>query len=223
MPRRAMLDDLQEFFGQSTWQPQRLLEMMQKYEVTPEMLFYRFSELIPQFFGIRLHFLRFHRSNDRYELIKQLNMSQLIVPSGIGLHEHYCRRWLSMRLLQQGLDKTEPLSFDTPFVGAQYSEFISSRDQFLCLGFARPMVLSPHVESSVIVGFRVDGDMKNTIRFVDDPAIPRVFIHETCERCPLTGSQCQVRAAPPTILEAEKETTARRLALERLRKKLRQN
>jgi len=221
MPRKAMLADLQHLFSQTTWQPQLLLDMLHKYEVTPEMLFYRFSELIPQFFGIRLHFLRFHNSNGRYDLIKQLNMNQLIVPSGIGLHEHHCRRWLSVRLLQEEPQDEQDYSFDLPLVGAQYSEFIESRDQFLCLGFARPMVLSPQVESSVIVGFRVDGDMKNLIRFVDDPVIPRVFIHETCERCPLTAAQCQERAAPPTILEVEAETTARRLALERLREKMR--
>ena len=28
-------------------------------------------------------------------------MNRLLVPSGIGLAEHYCRRWLSVRLLRE--------------------------------------------------------------------------------------------------------------------------
>ncbi|MCZ7674338.1 MAG: hypothetical protein M5U34_48010 [Chloroflexi bacterium] len=34
-------------------------------------------------------------------MIKHLNMNQLLVPGGIGLQEHYCRRWLSLRLLEE--------------------------------------------------------------------------------------------------------------------------
>lgn len=221
MPRAALLADLQIFFDQETWQPDRLLSLLDKYDVTPEMLLYRLSELVPQYYGIKLHFLRFHHSDSgKYELIKQLNMSQLIVPSGIGLHENYCRRWLSVRLLHEAPDHGA-LTFDQPHVGAQFSEFIESRDQFLCIGFSRPLVLSPDVHSSVLVGFRVDAQLRQVMRFLEDPAIPRAYINETCERCPLTTDQCQDRAALPTILEAQQQATARRLALNKLRKHMR--
>jgi hypothetical protein len=46
-----------------TWNPQPLDDMLANYDVTPEMLFYRFSELIPQHFGMQIHFLRFHQEN----------------------------------------------------------------------------------------------------------------------------------------------------------------
>ncbi len=216
MPRSHMLSDLQHFFEQPTWAPHLMLAMLDKYQVTPEMLFYRFSELIPQFFGVKLHFLRFHHreGSDSYQLIKQLNMNQLIVPSGIGLLEHYCRRWLSVRLLQD-LEESEkvPTASDQPHVGVQLSEFMESQDRFLCLGFSRELSLSPGVTSSVIVGFRVEPDLKNTIRFVQDPAIPQVIINETCERCPLTAEQCRERAARPTILWEQQKERDRKLAL----------
>ena len=78
------------------------------------------------------------------------------------------------------------------------------------------MVLSPQVASSVVIGFRVDADLRATIRFLDDPSIPRDIIHETCERCPLTPEQCALRAAPPTLLEARREQMVRKLALSQL-------
>jgi transcriptional regulator with XRE-family HTH domain len=218
MPRQPMLADLQDFFGRTHWQPQAVLDLLAKYDATPEMLFYRFSELIPQFYGIRHHFLRFHQlSDERYVLYKQLNMNQLIVPHGIGLDEHYCRRWLSVRLLREN----EQPTFERPLVSVQMSEFVHTRERFLCIGVARPLTLNSGIQSSVLIGFRVDAELGNTIRFANDPAIPHLYIHETCERCPLTPDQCSVRAAPPTILQAEEAATARRLALSQLRDRVR--
>jgi hypothetical protein len=217
MPRLPILSDLQEFFHLNRWSPQRLLFILEKYDVTPEMFFYRFCELIPQFFGIRLHFLRFQNADNDFKLIKQLNLNNLLLPSGIGLHEHYCRRWLAIRLLKElAAAQTTPETRLTPGVGAQISEFLASHERFLNFGFARPLVLSTNVGSSVIVGFRVDADLKQVIRFVEDPAIPVVIINETCERCPLIGDQCTVRATEPTLLREEKIKTERKIALDQL-------
>lgn len=217
IPRGAILADLQEFFQLNTWSPYRLLALLEKYDVTPEMLLYRFSELIPQFFGVKLHFLRFHDTGDDYQLVKQFNMTKLLLPSGIGLHEHHCRRWLPVRLLREMAAAGSPDGFsETPLVGAQVSEFLGSHERFLSFGFARPLALDPMVGSSVIVGFRVTSNLKRTIRFVDDPAIPVTIINETCERCPLTWDQCTVRVAEPTILHAERRQVEREEALSQL-------
>lgn len=218
MPRAAILADLQEFFQLNTWGPYRLLEMLETYDITPEMLLYRFSELIPQFFGIKLHFVRFHDSAHDYRLIKQLNMShRLLLPSGIGLDEHHCRRWLAVRLLREMAAQNSTEDFtNTPLVGVQISEFLETNEQLLSFGFARPLALLQNVGSSVVVGFRVTPDLKQTIRFVEDPMIPTVIINETCERCPLTEDQCTVRGAEPSILWAETQKTERKAALNQL-------
>ncbi|MEZ4517143.1 MAG: XRE family transcriptional regulator [Chloroflexota bacterium] len=101
MPQVPFLADVEALFSRPTWDPDVFSAMLQTYDVTPEMLLYRFSELVPQAFGVKLHLLRFHHTDGTgdYQLIRQLNMNQLLVPSGIGLDEHYCRRWLSVRLL----------------------------------------------------------------------------------------------------------------------------
>lgn len=217
MPRATILAGLQAFFQLDTWSPYRLLSMLEKYDVTPEMLLYRFSELIPQFFGIKLHFLRFHHSNGKYELVKQLNMNRLLLPSGIGLEEHHCRRWLEVRLLREMAASANAGQYnETPLIGAQLSEFLESHDRFLSFGFARPLALAPGVGSSVVVGFRVTPDLKDTIRFVEDPAIPTIIINETCERCPLTWDQCKVRATEPVLLLAEKQKQERKRDLNQL-------
>jgi transcriptional regulator with XRE-family HTH domain len=218
MPRTQFLEDLQAFFALKTWDPNFLVELLGKYNVTPEMLFYRMSELVPQFFGVKLHFLRFHHQagSSDFHLIKHLNMNRLLVPSGIGLDEHHCRRWLSVRLLRE-IEELGPLQkVEEMPTGIQRSEFLDSRDQYLCIGFARQLVLSPGVYSSVLIGFRIDADLQNTIQFLNDPSIHSELIGETCERCPLTADQCHLRAAEPTILQAQERDRARRLAINML-------
>lgn len=219
MPRGRLLADLEDFFALPAWDPEPFSTMLTTYDVTPEMLLYRFSELIPQFFGFKLHFLRFHHSNgtDDYQLVRHLNMNQLLVPSGMGLFEHHCRRWLSIRLLPDANAAGRPAPQDPLPVGVQISEFLETQEKFLCLGFGRRMVLSSGVSSSVIVGFRIDAELRKTIRFLDDPEIPHTTIHETCERCPLRPEQCAERAAPPAILSAHREKTARKWALSQLK------
>ncbi|MFQ5437127.1 MAG: ImmA/IrrE family metallo-endopeptidase, partial [Anaerolineae bacterium] len=218
MPRSLILADLQELFQHSAWSPYRLQRMLDRYDVTPEMLFYRFSELIPQFFGLKLHFLRFQNADDDYRLVKQLNMSNLLLPHGINRLEHHCRRWLSVRLLKEmAAQPAATPGHNALLVKAQISEFLDSRDRFLEIGFARPLSLSPDVASSVVIGFRTDQDLKNTIQFVEDPALPAIIINQTCERCPLSEQQCAVRAAPPVILAEEKRKAEREMALKQLR------
>lgn len=222
IPRARILEDLQEIFQLGVWSSFRLLNLLDKYNVTPEMLLYRFSELIPQFFGIRLHFHRFHRTNNTYQLVKQLNMNRLMLPSGIALNEHHCRRWLAIRLLRENSDAVGNLRNNAPTVGVQISEFFNTTERFLSFGFARPLALSPGVSSSVVMGFQITPDLSRTVRFIEDPSVPVVVINETCERCPLVGNQCTVRAFEPTALNAEKKLAERKHALAQLMAQLKE-
>lgn len=230
MPRAAMAVDISAFFGQPQWQPNTLLGLLQKYEATPEMLLYRFSQLIPQIFGIKLNFLRVQQTNrkadgspgDRYRLIKHLNMNRLMTPSGIALNEHYCRRWLVIQLIRElkALPNSLPMH-GRMTVGVQMSEFLESRERFLCFGFATPVSLNPTANQSMTIGFRADRELEQILRFAPDPAIPFVIINETCERCALQADQCTVRAAQPTQLEIKERALQRRTALSQLLAQLR--
>ena len=217
MPQAMVLADLANFFARPTWDPQPLVDMLTRYDVTPEMLLYRFSELIPQHFGLQIHFLRYHQVGDEYRLMKHLNMNQFIVPGGPALQEHYCRRWLSVRLLREMAERQAAGDTDRfPPPGIHIQRFLNSEERYLAFGFTRSLVLSPGVSSSVTVGFRLTPGVDRIIRFVDDPAIPHVVVNETCERCPLSPEECRVRAAPPSLLEAEQAESARMQALNRV-------
>lgn len=230
MPKDDILADVEAFFELPTWQPDALEAMIEKYDATPEALLYRFSELVPQHFGLKVHFLRVQQhldmeSADRYQLYKQLNMNRLLTPSGLALHEHFCRRWLLVRLLRDLRDKTKKAKKkkDVPelVTGVQMSEYLDSRDRFLCFGFARSTALRNDMNDSVILGFRVDPELAQTMRFAADPTIPFITINETCERCPLSAEHCSERAAPPDVLDTEKAREQKRNSLRDLVAQLR--
>jgi hypothetical protein len=149
-------------------------------------------------------------------------MDNLLVPNGTSLQEHHCRRWLPLRLLKE-MAESQAIAYttDNPLIGVQISEFLDSHERFLSFGFARPLALAPNVGSSVVIGFRIDHDLRQTIRFVEDPNLPVIIINETCERCPLSEDQCVVRAAPPVILEEEKGRVERKTTLNQLMAQLR--
>ncbi|HMQ51905.1 MAG TPA: XRE family transcriptional regulator [Anaerolineae bacterium] len=217
MPRAAILEDLHTFFQFETWRASYLLNLLEKYEATPEMLLYRLSELMAHFFGIKLHFLRFNGAANHFKLIKQFNINRLLLRDGISYGEHYCQRWLANRLLRE---LSEANNFDDyaqrPLVGGQIEEFLNTHERIFTFGFARPLALTPRVGSSATLGFRLTPDLNNIIRFIEDPAIPVVTIDETCERCPLTSEQCKVRIAEPVILTAQQELREREAALSQL-------
>ncbi len=221
IPRLEIQNDIAAYFELPQWEYKPLLKMLKKYEVSPEALLHRFAQVIPEYFGIKLHFLRFNTGqNTPYELTKELNLNQLIVPTGIGLNEHYCRRWLSIRLLEDlSTDQSAHVTEDGLAVSVQMSEFLNTQDRFLCIGFGRTPATLGGRSTSSIVGFRVEPDLHNTIRFMHDPKIFRVLIDQTCERCSLSAAQCSDRAVPPVIVQEKEVIRQRRKALRQLMNK----
>jgi transcriptional regulator with XRE-family HTH domain len=203
--RQRVLADMKEFFALERWQPKRFRDYLDKYEVTPEIFMYRLTEVLPEYFGIKLHFLRFNHEQGEYRLVKHLNMSQVLIPGGTGVREHYCRRWLAIRILQD-LDRERATKkrVAEPIVGAQVSRFVDSNARFLCIALARHLALNPTATSSVSLGFRCDEEFERTVRFTSDPGITRLDIDGTCERCRLTSTECQDRAVPPRLLELKR-------------------
>lgn len=213
MPQHDVETDLRALFRLPTWRPDALRRTLVRYDVTAETLLYRFSEIVPRFFDLKVHFLRFHEVKGDYRVYKQLNMNELALPTGFGLQEHYCRRWLTVRLLRS-LPTAD--SGQTPVVGIQRSRFLESKKQFLCFGFSRRNNLPPYEANSIILGLRIDADLAREVKFAADDHIPEALLNETCERCPLSPADCSERAAPPTHWRQKQAVTRRQADLETL-------
>ncbi|QTD51090.1 XRE family transcriptional regulator [Sulfidibacter corallicola] len=207
LPRDRVHRDLKTFFKLSHWDPEAFVTMMESYKVTPETFFYRLSELVPHYFKTqRVHFLKFarRRGERRVQLAKQLNMSNVHIPHGIGLKEHFCRRWLSLYVI----DELEMHPEKGMVVGVQRSQFIGYNSEFFCISIAYPGMLDKDDLYSVTLGFQVDASLRKTVKFLGDPRIQARELGQTCERCPLSYDRCEERTTEPVIhqrLQEEKE------------------
>ncbi len=199
MEEEMLVRDLTRFFTTKKWEPALLLELLAKYDVSPEMFMQRITNLLPRHFGIQsLFFLRFDQANASagYKLTKELHLSRLHNPHGNELHEHYCRRWISLRMLAE-LRQQPATTAPNYTLGAQRSCY-PNHDEYLCLTVARAGAANePAV--SVTVGLLCDDNLRQKIRFLDDAVIPQKEVNETCERC--TIPNCEVRAAAPVEVE----------------------
>ncbi|WNJ18133.1 XRE family transcriptional regulator [Pontibacter sp. G13] len=209
--RHLFLQDMNQFFEQEVWKPDGFLAMMQRYQASPEMFMHRLSNLLPKYFGIdNFFFLRFNdyldMPKDNFHITKELHLSQLHNPHKNDLMEHYCRRWVSIRILEQLKSPEYNEQSSRYLIDAQRSKFIGTKNEYLCISLARPNTPTPNTNVSVTLGIQVDNDSRKRIRFMDSDAIIVKEVNSTCERCPLTD--CAERIEEPTIVQKIDEQAA---------------
>ena len=195
MPRVAVQTDLAAFFAQPTWNGEAFLQIMRRYDASPEMFYHRLTNLLPRYFGLeRIYFLRFtHDLNaDLFQIDRELHLTHRHHPHRNGLQEHYCRRWISIDLLEDLRRMQNKGQYAEAIVGAQISHYHGTDDEYLCLTIARPAYPAPDVNVSVTLGILLDEQSRSRIAFLKDESIQRKTVNQTCERCPITD--CEVRA-----------------------------
>lgn len=213
----SFVADMRSFFNLPRWEPEQLQQLLQKYLASSEMIFQRMTNVLPRFFNLdKLFLLRFvHRpSNGNYKLDTELHFSIRHQPHANALREHYCRRWLSLSLLEDLQKMQHENKHNIELVGVQRSRFLKSQDEYLCLTVARRAFPDEDKNVSITVGILNDEMLAKTVAFINDNSIPFQVVNTTCERCSL--EDCQKRAAPPTEVEERKKRKATWLALEKL-------
>jgi XRE family transcriptional regulator, fatty acid utilization regulator len=220
MNREAFIKDIEQFLAMEKWDNGAAFErLIVKYAATPEMLFQRITNVLPQFFGLpNLFFLRFIHNlvTNQIDINKELHLNQRHHPHGNGLDEHYCRRWVSISLLQELkneqnteevtiLNENDKNALNNAInhqqvgykIGIQRSRYFETDDEYICFTVARP--LSNGRNASLTIGILVDAETKKRIHFLDDPNIPSREVSTTCERCAIIN--CAERAAEPSVIQ----------------------
>lgn len=218
LPPESLAQDLTTLLHQRTWQPDRLLQIMKQYAVTPEVFLQRITNVLTHHFGLKeLFFLRFDNRADtqRFRLTKELHLSRLHTPHGVARDEHYCRRQVAVSILNDLADRQRQQRWDgTPLVGGQITTYVATGTEYFVISVARSS--PPNTEnSSINIGFPMNEQSRAVFGFLNDPAIARTEVGETCERCPI--ADCTVRVAPPVELASQQRRTAVLDTVERLR------
>jgi len=208
--------DLQYFFEQSSWDKSYLLQLLLKYDVSPEVLFQRFNILPHHFDMPKMFFMRMIHdpATDIFHIDKELHLNRRHEPHANSLDEHYCRRWLSISQLKN-LTANGKTSGQVE-VGLQLSKYTETEDEYICFTIARPAYFPSNKNVSVTIGLLADEELKEKMKFLIDPNIPRKRVSVTCERCPIMD--CQERTTPPIAIEKREHKFKMEAALNRLMK-----
>ncbi len=215
--RHAFIQDLAAFFGKKKWDGSTLLQLMEKFQASPEVLFQRFNVLAKDFNLDKVFFLRFIHDleQDKFEIDKELHLNRRHQPHASGINEHYCRRWLSPTMLRELQAKQQnDEDGNLMLTGVQRASFINTGEEYLCIALAKPGFPTVNRNVGVTLGVLLDDHAKQAIRFWDDPAIPQATVNITCERCPLTD--CKERAAAPSVIERKEAWKKMQEAISRL-------
>lgn len=203
---------LHAFFASPRWDGEAFLRLMTSQGASPEMFMHRMSQLMLPEFGVEPQFyVRLEQQLDAAEVRveKEIHYQPMRGIYSIELDEHYCRRWTSVRTLLAYTAACRGKTRPAPRVAIARSRMLGHGEEFLLLAIAYARDVPADVNSCVIVGFDLTDALRRTLRFWDDPAIPRFQEGFTCERCPLTD--CTDRVAPP-VLERQLSRRQRQIA-----------
>ncbi|MDP3684696.1 MAG: DNA-binding protein, partial [Ignavibacteria bacterium] len=150
----------------------------------------------------KFFFLRFNAKEkiNNYQLSKEVRLNIRRNPGGFQSQEHYCRRWISVKVLQRLISrKVNDENSKNVASGILHSKFFNSNDEFLSISVAKQSQLIPDEYYSVTIGFQFDDELKQRIAFWNDEEIPFEIVNDTCEMCKIPD--CVERTAPPTAIE----------------------
>ncbi len=204
--KKYFLDDLSQYFQNTEWSPKKLVALIDKYSSTPEMFFQRMTNFLSKSLGIKkFFFIRFNSklNSNTYYLSKELRLNISDNPGGYQNDEHYCRRWVAIKTLKS-LEKkiTKNKNYNKYKVDILHSNFDYSQEEYLAISVAKRRRLISDEMYSVTIGFLIDDNLKEKIKFWNDPKIKKAIVNDTCEMCEIKN--CRERVAPPTSVERKK-------------------
>lgn len=211
--REKLIEKLEYLFNQNTWNDKILIDLAEYFQATPETLYHRISNVLPKYFGIDgIFFLRFESPTGKkdYHLTKEMHLARRHTPHETQ-QEHYCRRWISLNILDDVSDAQQKGEVKEPLVGVQISNYVDSKNQYFVMSMARPLNIISHLNISVTMGFEMNDDLRTKLKFLEDPKIITRDVNQTCERCSLFD--CKERVAAPVILQRKRQIKQMKEAL----------
>ncbi|WP_256366103.1 helix-turn-helix domain-containing protein [Flammeovirga sp. SJP92] len=216
VPEEALVEDLQEIVHSNSFSNEKMLDLIAKHNTSPETFLHRLTSILPKHFGLsKIFFLRLDHipGSNRYSLTKELHLDGLHSPHGTVLSEHYCRRWVSLKIFEDLEQARSEGKEDEYICDAQTSRYITSGKEYFCISVARALPLVDEtIDTSITIGFLINDNFREKSKLWQSEKVRMEFVNETCERCP--SVDCQVRASDSIVLKKEQQEKERIAALE---------
>lgn len=201
LPRAALVSEFSTLIKKNTFDKVAFIKIFSFFAASPETFYQRLTNLLPEDFNIQtLFFLRFTHTvgSKNYYLTKELHLPNQQSPHSNETNEHYCRRWVSLKVLED-IDKSkEDHSFDI-----QISKYPDDNVSYLVFSSATKDPFKKDQYRSISIGLLINKQLKKKMAFIDDPKIDTQIVGNTCERCSIMD--CKERVVAPKILEKIKK------------------
>tara|TARA_B100000809_G_scaffold49778_1_gene44761 strand:+ start:2766 stop:4250 length:1485 start_codon:yes stop_codon:yes gene_type:complete len=198
--RKSLTDKLTNFFELEEWKPLKLHQIINHFNCSQETFYQRLTNILPKYFNIKnLFFLRFtHKENSpEYRLSKELHITQQQAPHANKNNEHYCRRWISIKTIQD----LENSSKERATFGIQISSYENQKNEYLVLSSATPDPFKKDINRSISIGLLLSPRLKKKLTFLKENTFQKNIVGVTCETCDVKN--CEERVAKPTRLEKQ--------------------
>ncbi len=197
IPRQKLIDELHVFLSKSDPKPQEMVALISSFNVSPESFYQRLTNILPKDFQLKnLFFLRLSHQigTDTYQIKKELHITNQQEPHANEMNEHYCRRWVSIRTIEESLRQQKSHFFD-----AQISSYDNSKNEYLVFSSATPDPFKTNCIRSISVGILITPGMKKKFKFMENNSVQKQVVGVTCETCAV--KDCLERASLPIHLE----------------------
>lgn len=195
LPEEEMVKDMNRLFDSEVFNQIEFEKRMKKYTESPETIYQRMTNLLSKHFKINdLFFLRLSNKigTESFKLTKELHLNQHQSPHANESDEHYCRRWVSVRVLQ---DFEKLKTQKSHVLDAQISVYpFQNYNEYFVVSSATQDPFNPELLRSVTLGVKLES-AKKKFKFLKNSDIPVKEVAVTCENCGMEN--CAERAAPP--------------------------
>lgn len=200
IPKDDLIKKLTHLFSLETWQPLQLHKIIRSYNCSDETFYQRLTNILPKHFNIKnLFFLRFthkeHRSD--YRLSKELHITQQQSPHANRNNEHYCRRWVAIKTIED----LEASKDKKSAYGIQISSYENSDNEYLVLSAATTDPFKKQINRSVSIGLLLSPHLKRKLTFFKEDTFTKRTVGVTCETCAVKN--CKERMAEPWVLQKQ--------------------
>ncbi len=197
IPKADLTLQLETIFEKETFDKTLFLKTLEAFNASPESFYQRLTNILPKAFNIQnLFFLRLtHKADsEKFHLKKELHLSHQHSPRANETNEHYCRRWVSLKVLEDISKSKKAHEFDI-----QISNYENDNTKYLVLSSATKDPFKDHHYRSISIGLLINKQLERKLKFLDDKAIKTQAVGVTCERCAI--KDCKVRQTPARVLD----------------------
>ena len=197
IPKDELTLQLETIFEKNTFDEALFMRTLEGFNASPESFYQRLTNILPKDFNIQnLFFLRFtHKSeSEKFYLKKELHLSHHHSPRANETKEHYCRRWVSLKVLKDISKSKKAHEFDI-----QISNYQGDDAKYLVLSSATKDPFRDNQYRSITIGLLINRQLERKLNFLGDKTIKTQEVGVTCERCKIKN--CEVRQTPRIVLE----------------------